>query len=320
MAVIQSAPESDFQNADQAASSVRSAHFESLQQQQPNQAANQQQLASIANIESALLDPPRGLFQQPPPPQAPRRSRQQQSPMQNYQNMLSSASVNHGINHGFMSSFLQGEKEKMTAAAMQISKQFAGSLPPPATRPAVLDTADSVTAQQSSPASTGGSSSNTTLTAPSNANQLSQQHQQFTNAQKQQVAHYGQQQQQQGRQGPGGLMPMMMMPLSMMPDNMIGQAYNAATQQALSVESGTFKSTHKTTTSGFDSALKELDVPSKQHLPSLACSDIELILPAQLSGREKFLLSKDTNRQATFAHLLIAMNNPNLTRTLFPLF
>lgn len=38
--------------------------------------------------------------------------------------------------------------------------------------------------------------------------------------------------------GPGGLMPVMMVPYSHMPDNMIGQAYNAAVGRALPIESG----------------------------------------------------------------------------------
>lgn len=241
MAVIQSANEQgDSSNgkqlADQMASSVGAPNFESLKQQHQRQSSQlqqqqQQQLPSFNNQNldnNAFLEPPRGLFSMPPPPQAPRRSRQQQSPMQNYQNLMSSASVNHGINHGFMSSFLQGEKEKMTSAAMQtLSKQFQHSNG--------LDTAASQSGAQTAATQqqNSGSSSQTSplsQTAPSNVNQSSQQP--TTNAQ--QVV----QNQQHQR---GGLMPMMMMPLSMMPDNMIGQAYNAATQQALSVESGTLK-------------------------------------------------------------------------------
>lgn len=236
MAVIQTANEPGDSNsvrqlANQMTASVGAPNFES-QQQLPNPNIDQN---------NAFLEPPNGLFSMPPPPQPPRRSRQQQSPMQNYQNLLGSGSVNHGINHGFMSSFLQGEKEKMTSAAMQTSsKQFQNSNN--------LDTAASASAaaapQSSAQAATSGIlSSSTSQTAPSNADNSSQQP--TTNAQQVVQNQHQHQHQNHHHNQPqhlrGGLMPMMMMPLSMMPDNMIGQAYNAATQQALSVESGTLK-------------------------------------------------------------------------------
>lgn len=108
-----------------------------------------------------------------------------QSPMQLYQQQHLWQAGSPFATTGFMSSFLQAEKERMTSAAMRLQ---------PADQPAP---------------------SNTHLTTTHvNIHQNNHNHK------------------------PGGLMPVMMMPFSHMPDNMIGQAYNAAVGQALPLESG----------------------------------------------------------------------------------
>lgn len=175
---------------------------------------------------------------------AGRRSRHQQSPMQHYQQMLmSSASVNHGINHGFMSNFLLAEKEKMAAAAMrQMQQVTAHANQVPATAAATQSGSAALALNSPAQGATLPANANSDQTlsgslaeplrpavAPSNNPPTNnQQNHQAANHQK---------------QGPGGLMPVMMMPFSMMPDNAIGQAYNAAVGQALPIESGT--STHR---------------------------------------------------------------------------
>lgn len=126
-------------------------------------------------------------------------SRQQQ---QQQQRQLSQPPPLGGtINHGFMSSFLQAEKEKMTAAAaMRLSQQ---------------------------PTAPTSATSTASLSSQTGANSQHKHQQAAAQTGEQQAATQG------------GLMPIMMMPLSHMPDNMIGQAYNAAVGQALPIESGT---------------------------------------------------------------------------------
>ena len=140
------------------------------------------------------------------------------SPMQMYrqqqQQQLSNAASN-AIAQGFMSSFLSGEKDKMTAAAARLQSHLA---------------------LQQLVAPSASQLLRSTLTAPSLANQS--------------PTNFQQQQQQpppsvptlvnaQHPKGPGGLMPPIMMPYSRMPDNAIGQAYGAAVGSALPAESGT---------------------------------------------------------------------------------
>lgn len=137
----------------------------------------------------------------------------QRSPMQLYQQLMlqqqqqQRPAVNHAgslINQGFMSSFLLAEKEKLSAAA---ARQLpTASFPPPPPQPVA------------------------TFNNGNNNNSNSPQSQ--PKQQVQQVAP------QSGPNGAGGLMPSLMMAFSMMPDNMIGQAYNAAVGQALPLESG----------------------------------------------------------------------------------
>ena len=121
-----------------------------------------------------------------------------------------------GLPHGFMSSFLLGEKEKMQAAAM---RQLVAA--------ATTANADSV---QRAPqqAATGQ------LTANNNNNNQQQQHPNSNPANPNELAH-----KLVGPFGGAGLMPNMMFPYGRMPDNAIGQAYGAAVGQALPLESGT---------------------------------------------------------------------------------
>lgn len=143
------------------------------------------------------------------------------SPMQLHQQRLeaaasasaSSSPVSSSLNQGFMSSFLQAEKEKMTAAALRLQQQqqqvAAAAV---SSRPGQLLAASSTTSTSSSP--------------------------QQQPPQQQPQPQPQQQPPPQRPGGPGGLMPVMMVPFSRMPDNAIGQAYGAAVGTALPAESG----------------------------------------------------------------------------------
>lgn len=147
-------------------------------------------------------------------------------PLQQQQNSIHSVPVPHG----FMSSFLLGEKEKMTAAAtamllkqQQLASSAGTTLPPPSTVAAISQ-------QQLPPQVAGGASQSNQqhVSAPSNNNDQSSQ--QSTSSSLSSI----------NPKGPGGLMPSMMAPLSRMPDNALGQAYGAAVGIALPAESGRF--------------------------------------------------------------------------------
>lgn len=110
-----------------------------------------------------------------------------------------------GVAQGFMSAFLSAEKEKLNSAAAMIMQQQHQQ-------------------QQSSRAPNQMVANSATPT--------NQQNQITTN-----------QRPNEPFKPSGGLMPVVMAPFSHMPDNMIGQAYNAAVRQALPVESGEFTNT-----------------------------------------------------------------------------
>lgn len=158
MAVIQSA--SQFE-----ANQASSEHLMDRPSAANNYIASQpQQLSQLMSSPSVAHNEPPSQLEQANQvgarsPSGGRRSRQQQSPMQLYQQLMqSSPSVNHGINHGFMSSFLQAEKEKMAPARLN--------------RPA--------------PEGAIEGAASTTTTTPSNLQQTNQQQpnkQQGTNAQ-----------------------------------------------------------------------------------------------------------------------------------------
>lgn len=215
--------------------------FPAQQQQQHHELANHEAGRSLSTASSY-----HAIHSQPMPvdaAQGGRRSRHQQSPMQHYQQMLmSSASVNHGINHGFMSNFLLAEKEKMAAAAMrqmqQVAAANANQVPAmaaatPSGSPALALNSPAQGATLSANANPDQSSSSGSLAEPLRQSAAAPSNNSPTNNQQNHQAANHQ------KQGPGGLMPVMMMPFSMMPDNAIGQAYNAAVGQALPIESGT---------------------------------------------------------------------------------
>lgn len=167
------------------------------------------------------------------------------TPMQQYRNMLmEAASVSHGINHGFMSSFLMGEKEKMAMAAMRVHQQ---QQRPPVAQAGLLTTATSVAPtsaaqQQQHPTNHLDHASNNAtvdLVTTNNNNTAAHSNNLNSNAPATIVGKPG------ALSGPGGLMPLMMLPYSHMPDNMIGQAYNAAVGHALPAESGRFSAITK---------------------------------------------------------------------------
>jgi hypothetical protein len=134
------------------------------------------------------------------------------------------------ISHGFMSSFLLGEKEKMTAAAMRLQKQrqLASSAGLGSSSTAPLPANVSQQHPATAGATAASQASHLQVAAPSNNDQPTSSSPPPSSTTL--TTSYP--------KGPGGLMPSMIAPLSRMPDNAIGQAYGAAVGIALPAESG----------------------------------------------------------------------------------
>lgn len=133
------------------------------------------------------------------------------------------------INHGFMSSFLQAEKDKMHAAALaRIQPLVAAASHLPASSPSPVIASSSSSSSSLLPIE---SNANVAHVQPNNNNQFNQQplinDATATNNNGNRLL------------AAGGLMPAAaLVPFSRMPDNAIGQAYNAAVGRALAAESG----------------------------------------------------------------------------------
>lgn len=116
------------------------------------------------------------------------------------------------LGQGFMSAFLSAEKEKLNSAAAMIMNHQQQP-----------NQQNQNQHQQQQPQSNQ-------IPTPSSTNQQTQ-----TINQQQNEQPFDQLNQ---RKPSGGLMPVVMAPFSHMPDNMIGQAYNAAVRQALPMDTG----------------------------------------------------------------------------------
>jgi len=163
---------------------------------------------------------------------------------------------------GFMSSFLMGEKEKMTAAALRLQSHSqllaaahearkqqvsaAGQLQGQAAAHNSLQQHQHQSQAHSSALSANGppqATLNTNLHQPTNTVPQSSASNNLLSSSSSSAsfappAAHSNLLDLLNPKGPGGLMPPIMMPYSRMPDNAIGQAYGAAVGSALPAESG----------------------------------------------------------------------------------